>query len=65
MPNTVVDGLGEGIPVPVQLNATKLDDGLGAFTNPSHPALMPTLADDVLDRTFDCTVWAGTANDPQ
>jgi hypothetical protein len=50
--HAVVYELDEVVPVTVGLDAPQLHDGLNAFLDPTHPAVVATLADDVLDRTF-------------
>src|SRR5215468_1975903 len=48
----MVHELDEVVPVTVGLDAPQLHDGLRAFLDPAHAAMVATLADDVLDGTF-------------
>ena len=40
------------VPVSVDLNAPKLKKSFSPFTDPAHAAVVKTLANDVLDRSF-------------
>ena len=40
-------------PVAVGLDASELDDGLGAFLDPAHAAVVAPLGDDELDGALD------------
>src|SRR5437879_360846 len=47
-----MDEVDEAVPVAVGLDAPQLDDGLDAFLDPAHPAVVAALADDVLVGAF-------------
>ncbi len=45
----------KGGPLTIDLDTTKLQDGLCAFLDPPHAAVIASAPDDVLDGSLDCT----------